>query len=175
MSAKPSKPKCHMQCSPISGQWSWQDGTLPELGLQGSLHQPPQLPRPRLADQSGHITHYTLILNWSLFLECVNRQCKTCAGVVRLRQGIPQHFVRPRALPGEGAHRRVALHVLLAPPRLPAIAKPGMNHDALARSKYVRGRKTLDSYEFRSSLISPYKFKLLGSYESSGYPLQMGV
>ena len=45
--------------------------------------------------------------------------------------------MRPRALPGEGAHRRVALHVLLAPPRLPAIAKPGMNHDALARSKYV--------------------------------------
>ena len=39
----------------------------------------------------------------------------------------------------------------------------------------IRGRKTIDSYEFRSSLISPYKFKPLGSYESSGYPLQMGV
>ena len=37
---------------------------------------------------------------------------------------------------------------------------------------HVRGRKTLNSYRFRSSLISLYKFQLLGSYQSSGYPLQ---
>ena len=39
----------------------------------------------------------------------------------------------------------------------------------------LQRRKTIDSYEIRSSLISPYKFKQLESYESSGYPLQMGV
>ena len=39
----------------------------------------------------------------------------------------------------------------------------------------VRGEENLDSYEFRSSFITPYIFKLLGSYGSSGYPLQMGV
>lgn len=45
----------HVQYSAISGQRSWQDGTLPELGLQGSLHQPSQLPWPRLAYQPGNL------------------------------------------------------------------------------------------------------------------------
>ena len=39
----------------------------------------------------------------------------------------------------------------------------------------VGGEEKLDSYEFRSSFIAPYILKLLGSYGSSGYPLQMGV
>ena len=38
----------------------------------------------------------------------------------------------------------------------------------------LQGRKTIDSYKFRSSLISPHKFKLLGPHESPVYPLQMG-
>ena len=39
----------------------------------------------------------------------------------------------------------------------------------------VGGEEKLDSYEFRSSFIAPYILKLLGSYGSSGYPLQMVV
>ena len=40
---------------------------------------------------------------------------------------------------------------------------------------HVRGRKTIDSYEFRSSFITPYIFEQLWSYGSSGYPVQMWV
>ena len=39
----------------------------------------------------------------------------------------------------------------------------------------VRGRKTIDSYEFSSSLITQDIFKLLEPYECSGYLIEMGV
>ena len=58
----------------------------------------------------------------------------TCAGPLWLWQGVPQHTVRSRALPGEGAHRHASLHVLLAPPHLPALIESGMKNDALAWS-----------------------------------------
>ena len=51
----------------------------------------------------------------------------------------------------------------------------GRSLSALSPSLSSRQKKNLDSYKFGSSLISLYKFKLLGSYESSGYPLLMGV